>query len=233
MSLLRIFLVLDLVLVACGASSLSPNDDPIPTGPEMPVLENLGVAFAPYDPATGRAGAFRFDPSLEKVFLEFGAVVRDPQGRSKVLPTFEYIVAPDVAVLAVADGIVTGVRFQPETDDVEIWIRRTSTSPILVVQDHIRDPTVRVGDRVEAGQRLGRPGPWGEGFGRTEIMVVDEERAYAPFAFFLPSASKAYQKRVSRLMREWEAFKGDPTLYDEARMSRFYAGCLARSYANE
>lgn len=97
------------LLCACGNASLE--------------LKNLIVDIQRYDPTSGRAGAFDFwaGETENKVFLEFGAVVGSPTG-DKILPTFEYRVASDAIVYAPIDGVVTGVTFQSDSGDYEIWL---------------------------------------------------------------------------------------------------------------
>jgi hypothetical protein len=194
-----------------------------------PVLKNLGVDFAPYDPSTGRAGAFVFTDSEDKVFLEFGAVVQGPEG-PKVLPTFEYIVSSEADVYAVCDGIVLEIRYQKDTQDYEVLIAPTADSPWRVSHDHVRDLKVSEGNKVTAGDVLGKPGTFSDNLGRTEIMVFknqfDKSLAYAPFKFFDPKLSEEYQQKVWRLMEDWESFKNDLTIYDQKAMTKFYAGCL-------
>ena len=200
-----------------------------------PVLKNLGVDFAPWDPGTGRAGAFIFARDLSttssKVFLEFGATVEWPGG-TKVLPTFEYYVDKNADVYAVADGVVKYVEFQEETQDWAIGISPDPRSCWFIDHDHVLNPTVSTGDKVSAGQVLGKPGNWHDPMlGRTEIMIVKAVHencvAYAPFKFFDNALSEEYQQKVWRLMSDWENFVGDQTVYAQENM--IYAGCLYES----
>jgi hypothetical protein len=203
-----------------------------------PVLKNLGVDFAPWNPATGRAGAFIFAKGLHtpqsKIFLEFGAVVEGPEGTKKVLPTFEYYVDRDANVYAATGGVVKYVEFQKDTQDWAIGISPRPGSCWVVEHDHILNPTVSKGDIVSPGQVLGKPGNWywpDPMIGRTEIMVIKRSHgndvAYAPFKFFDESLSQEYQQKVWRLMSDWENFVGDQTVYNQEAM--IYAGCLYES----
>jgi len=213
--------VLAVAVLFSSGFSLFPGEN-IP-----PVLRNLGVDFAPYNPTTGKAGAFIFENSVDKVFLEFGAEVSGEYG-PKILPTFEYIVDPNANVYAVCDGVVVEVEFQTETQDYSIGIRPTANSIWLINHDHVLSPTVSKGDEVTAGQVIGKPGTQSQTLGRTEIMVVEEtsggEIAYASFKLFDSSLLDNYQQRVWQLMSDWENFKGDSSIYDENSM--VYAGCL-------
>lgn len=190
-----------------------------------PVLKNLLVNFDAWDPITDSAGDFKFLASEEKVFLEFGAVVMTPDG-PKTLPTFEYRLPPDTTVVSPIDGTVESIRFQADTEDYEIHLMSSPTSPFLVVVDHVTELLVSEGDAVAAGQSLGKVGPFSLTLGRTELIVVNfiEEFAYCPFELFDPDLVLEFQQKVADLMDDWESFKGDAAIYDQAAMVA--PGCL-------
>ena len=85
---------------------------------------------------------------------------------------------------------------------------------------------------MSAGDTIGNPGLWDETVGRVEIMLAEQtERAYwAPFSCFDPELLDEYEDKVWTIMEEWETFKGDTTLYDEATMRDHFAGCLGTVY---
>jgi len=195
-----------------------------------PLLQNLAVAFAPWDPVTDLAGDFVFVAAEEKVFLEFGAVVDTPDG-PKPLPTFEYRLAPDAVVVSPIDGAVEAIAFDSETNDYEIRLLASPLSPFLVVVDHVTDPLVAEGDAVAAGQWLGLPGTFSATLGRTELQLVNfvERRSYCPLALADPALAADLDADVSGLMDDWETFQGDAALYDQAAM--VLPGCLTDSLA--
>jgi hypothetical protein len=195
-----------------------------------PRLQNLAVAFAPWDPVTDLAGDFVFVAAEEKVFLEFGVVVDSPDG-PKPLPTFEYRVNPDAVVVSPIDGTVEAIAFKSETNDYEIRLLASPLSPFLVVVDHVTDPLVAEGDAVAAGQALGVPGTFSASLGRTELQIVNfvERRSYCPLLLADPALAAALHADVSGLMDDWESFQGDAALYDQAAM--LLPGCLADSLA--
>jgi len=204
------------IFAACQNDAASP-----PIDESVPDVRHLLVVFAPFDSATGRAGSIVFDPSKPKMFYEFNAVVPTPDG-TKTLPTFEYYLHPDADIYAPADGYVTHFKFQTETGDYEIGITRaptlTSSQAGMVMVDHVRDITVSRGAFVTAGQVLGKPGPWIEGVGRTELMVYGNDSAYCPFLYTPDSLKAGFRQRLRDLMADWEAYKGDSGIYDEAAM---------------
>lgn len=197
-----------------------------------PVLKNLGVQFAPYNPSTGRAGDFIFDARYQKVFWEYGVIVSDGQGGTKALHEFTYFIDPNAIVFAPADGFITGVHDQ-EGVDYEIWIHTDPKNAAWTLNiDHITNPHVVVGQAVSAGDTIGNPGPWDATVGRVEIMLAEQTaNAYwAPFSCFDPDSLDVYQDKVWTIMEDWETFKGDTTLYDEATMRDHFAGCLGTVY---
>jgi hypothetical protein len=199
----------------CETGETASSFDPAPE------VMNLLVDFGRYDSAAGKAGPFPFDPSKEKMFYEFNAEVAGPGG-SKFLPTFEYHISPDAMVRAPSTGYVTMFRYQAETGDYEIGITRsphlTSPKTGMVTVDHLTNLTVSKGDFVTAGQLLGNPGPWIEGVGKTELMVYENNLAYCPFSYMPDSLKAGYRQKILFLMADWEAYKKDTALYNQASM---------------
>lgn len=216
-------------------SEPEPEPEPAPEEEEaevLPVLKNLMVNFAPYSATTGKAGDFIFDLAQDKVFLEYGAVVEGPGG-PKTLPTFEYRTDVNAQVFAAADGYVQMVSFQSDTGDYEIHTTPTETSQYTVSYDHVKNVTVSEGDTVVAGQVLGKVGTWDETMGRTELMIFGPfgeggaAITFCPFTFFDPTLLATYKAKVQQLMNDWEAFKGDDTIYDGA--NAYTTGCRAET----
>ncbi len=194
---------------------------------EMPVLKNLSVDFGPYDPVTKRAGVFLFKSAEDMIFLNIGARVKGPDGW-KIIPEFEYRTDPEAKVYAAAAGVVTRVELQSGSNDYEIEIKPNIKSTYSVINDHIKNVTLKVGDEIEAGQLLGTAGTWGNGLGRTELMVnknlsMGISEHHCPFEFFDQVLLEEYKQNVSTLMKDWESFKGNTTLYDEAK--DIWPGC--------
>ncbi|MHA1275157.1 MAG: hypothetical protein ACTSQS_17275 [Promethearchaeota archaeon] len=220
----KILAIILIVIISCTAFGIYYFYYIFPEATK-PVLKNLGIKFGRYNNETGRAGDFIFDNNTDKVFLEFGAEVMGENG-PKELPTFEYLVANDTEVFSICDGIVSGLKYQEDTEDYEIWIIPALGSPWLIILDHVRDPEISQNDYVKAGDVIGIAGTYSAPFGRFEIMIVNENegKAYAPFALFDKDLKDEYEQKVWDLMKDWEEFKGDSSIYDEDKM--VYAGCL-------
>ncbi len=194
---------------------------------KRPVLRNLAIDFG--DPASGDFGDLAAGPEYGgKPFLEFGARVDDGFGNYKILPTFEYRVKEGTRVVAPADGVVSMMFYQEETDDYEIVISPSPNSMWFVSVDHVREPAVREGDRIVAGQYLGIAGPWESGTGRVELMVGKnlggKNIDYCPFDLFDPGTREEYESKVRAFIDAWNSLH--PGSYD----TPYAPGCVKGSY---
>ena len=121
-------------------------------------------------------------------------------------------------MVALAVGVASQIDYQAETDDFSIILLPESDSDWMVNIDHVTDVAISVGDAVTAGQLLGAPGTWNETYGRVELMVVQGSIYYCPFDLFDASLKDEYENKVTQLMDDWETFKADDTIYDQAAM---------------
>ncbi|HEX9934943.1 MAG TPA: hypothetical protein VGB38_07065 [bacterium] len=213
-------LLMLLVAIACRKKA---TDTDAKTGTF--VIHNLGVVFGPWNPATNRAGDFLFRANEQKVFLEFGARVADASGGTKELPTFEYRVAKNALVTAIAEGRVIRFGYQNDTQDYEFSTQSSEDPDWEVGYDHIANPRVAEGDMLSPGTVLGNPGTWNADLGRFEIMINNNATglSYCPFCVFDPDSAAAYKAKVLRHMADWETFKRDTAIYDEKRHP--FPGC--------
>lgn len=215
--------------LVCDQVSSSPLISPLITSANKdPVLKNLGVSFEAWDRSTNRAGAFIFSSSENKVFLEYGVEVPSSEGGTKILPTFEYRTDSDADVLSVIDGLVTKIDYQSNTQDYEVLIQPEENSQWTLGQDHISNLRVAKGDKVKAGDILGKVGTLGGNLGRTEIMLWKSSSTrpvtYCPLKYFDPQLLAQYKQKIQQHMKDWEEFKGNLSLYNEDK--HFLPGCI-------
>jgi hypothetical protein len=101
---------------------------------------------------------------------------------------------------------------------------------ILYEHEHLLDPTVKVGDKVTAGQKIGvvsdyNPHWKAKGLGVIETGVFFSKKgSNAPWhaclsSFLDPTKKSAMLATLSSAFAAWEAEVGDTTLYEEAKMS--------------
>jgi hypothetical protein len=198
-----------------------------PDADVQPVLKNLAVRLDAYDPATGRMGDLRLVGLKGKPFLEFGAVVKDFEGRDKALPDFAFLtVDPAATLMAPIDGVVAQIHHRAD-GHLALWMRPSRGSDWLVYLDHVKDILVAPGQQITAGQPVCKSH---DGFFELNVMYDrgSASRAYAPFVHFDPALSAAAQARIWELMDKAEELTGNPDLYDQEAMRPFFAGCRVR-----
>lgn len=215
-----------------GGGGSTPPSDPEDPGwvwdETPPVLVNTMVNFAPYDSETGKAGDFIFDVALDKVFGDFGWEVSGPGG-PKILPTWDFLVTLDTPVYAPTGGEVVMFTYQASTNDYEILLRPVFNSVWLINYDHLRNVPAGIveGAQITAGQYIGTPGPWFSN-GIVELMITRDLGAgavgYCPYDFMTPSLKTTFTSNVNTIMSEWETFKSDTGIYNEA--GHIKPGCL-------
>jgi hypothetical protein len=194
------------------------EDIVIPVSDSTFALHNLGVNFEPWDPATNRAGDFLFKNGESRVFVEFGAQVQVKGGGAKAFPAFEYRVDRNANVTVVAGARIIQIDQRSGTQDYTILTRSIEDSQWDVRYDYIRNPRFAVGDTVFSGGILGNPGTWNADLGRVQIMVIHTATglSHCPLCLFDSTTADVYKQKVLRHMTDWEAFKHDPAIYDEA-----------------
>ena len=214
------------LVTACGGSgdAVSPGDPSTqtPNGPSPAVrdttplrLVGLGVTFAPYDSATGRAGDFDFRMTLRGGPLgAFGRRVTDPQGNWKSLPSYDYTLPVGTVVRAPADGVVQFVQYQEGSRDYEVLVRRSRNATWWYDLDHLSTVSVDSGATVRAGQVIGtaqtfsyNDGPRVVTYGFVELMVGNDATnlAYCPVDRADPAVADSLQRAVSQLGTDWRA----------------------------
>ena len=210
--------VIALFLVSVSFNCKKQTDPPEPQ--EEPfTIENLGVSFGPWDRQTNQAGDFDFSSASQfiKIFGEFGSQTKDPQGQIKELPTMDFIIKKDALISAIAEGEVTGLAYQEQSNDYEFSIRSLHDPSYMVVYDHLVNLQIQTGDRIQPGDPLGNPRPWTSEVGGLEIMVnnLDTKRSVCPLCCMNEETLEIYMQNISQLMNDWEEFKDDTAIYDQ------------------
>lgn len=199
-----------------------PQLQPTQTPDNPPVIKNLGINFE---------SAFVFLQSENKLFLEYGAEVASSEGGTKILPTFEYRTAAGADVFAISDGIVRSVTYQDRTSDYQIHILPRENSKWTIEYDHINNPKVLVGNRVGAGDIIGKVGNLGGSLGRTEIMLWESSPSrpvtYCPLKYFDQQLLLEYKQKILKHIKDWEDFKGNSNIYSEEK--HILPGCAYES----
>jgi hypothetical protein len=201
-----------------------PQEDPF-------TIENLGVSFGAWDKQTNQAGDFDFSSALQftKIFSEFGAQTKDPQGQIKELPTMDFIIRSDAFIVAIAEGEVTRMVYQEGSADYEFSIQSLNDPSYVVVYDHLVNLKIQTGDLVQPGDHLGNPRPWTSEIGGLEIMVnnLETKLSVCPLCYMNEETLEINVRNISQLMNDWEEFKNDTTIYDQE--NHIIPGCRYES----
>ncbi|TAJ19677.1 MAG: M23 family metallopeptidase [Dehalococcoidia bacterium] len=209
------------------------------------MLKRHPIDLAPFDAASGRAGDARFVRPLflNRVYTEFGFVIpgsTTSTGNDKANPQPTYLAPMGTTVRSAVDGVVDRISdlwSTPTLGDVSVMVKPdglVGRCYAVIEFEHVVKPTVRVGDRVVAGQAIAEVGPLNsqgsQGLGLVEFGILTgagngRPLHVCPYAYFDPSARGTQLAILARLISDWEAYAGDSTLYNEATWTGGITGC--------
>lgn len=171
-----------------------------------------------------------------------GEVIAKDRG-SVVEPQLTFIVPLGTPVISMVNGTVCDI---PTLWSGDFSIRvapppMTCTrgmAYVLYEHEHVLAPSVKVGQKVVAGQQIAivsdfNPNWKAKGLGTLETGIFFtrpgvNQPLHACLALFLdPKRKAAMLSALSSVFAAWEAERGDPSLYDEARMP--VPGCYTSS----
>ena len=168
---------------------------------------------------------------FNRLFMGFGFVIpASPDYKEKSNPQPTFILPLGTPVRSLVDGVVAAlptlwsgdISIQvTENGKMEKWIYET---------EHVRNPKVRVGDQVKAGQIIAEVGSFGngepQGFGSVEIGILkggNPPQHICPFAYLDDSIKEDTFTKLRNLFKSWEEYIGNMGIYDE---SLPVPGCL-------
>ncbi len=184
-------------------------------------LQNLGgITLAAYNAASGLAGDIKFSKNgldtargLETPFFMFGQnlpknSVDEPQ---RINPNFEFRnIATQIDIIAAIDGIVVDLKQQPGSNDYEIFLIPNDNSPWVVGYDHVVSPTVKRGEKVKVGQKLGLIAPENSGGYRYELQINNnnDDTMHCPTELLDASVKETISAQITQLAADWVAWYG-------------------------
>ncbi len=200
-----------------------------------PVLRNLTVDIQPCgNPCTATtAGAFKFTASGNHLPIVFGASVQASSGGQKLIPNLEFRVSSTANVLSPVDGVIASIEKNSGEDDYVVSIAHSALSEFSVEIDHVTELQVSAGDRVVAGQVIGKPGVWypADGIGRVELQLKRGGDFVCPLEYLASDVAAEVRNKMSGLLEDWEEVRNDPSLYDQNSM--VVPGCLRSSISGD
>lgn len=206
-----------------------PNEPPLK-------LKGIGLNLDNYDPATNMAGDLMFTKTklqFDLLFTDYGYVItagNSATGQDKANPQPTFIAPEGTKVHALVDGVVIDVPKLYSNDYSVMVGTGDSDSPWRYETEHVINVSVKVGDKVKAGQVVAEVAPHNiapAGFGIVEIGILhggNPPQHVCPFAYLDDSIKADVQKKLTAFYKSWEQYKGNTNLYDEANMK--IPGCL-------
>lgn len=208
-----------------GNSSSSKKSEPN-TGP----IKTIGINLDYYNSTTGRAGDFLFTKKklqFGRVFMPYGFVIpgnNTSSGNDKANPQPTFVVPTGTKVLSLVDGTVFNVG-TVWSGDYSIQVTADGqTNNLIYETEHVINPLVKKGDSVKAGQVIAEVSDFDSntpsGYGTVEIGVLDGSggtpKHLCPFLYLDPSVKQQILTKLQDLMKNWETYIGNATLYDES-----------------
>ncbi len=246
-----------LVWVASGSGgSASAGSGAQPTSQrDIPaIIQNWGFNLANYDPSTGKAGdmlikgvkpptftgptAARDNAMYRLLVGPIGAVVQ-----GMVEPQNGFYLPLGTSVISMVSGTVCDVP-KLYSNDYSVRVAPPGMKCtqggafVLFEHEHILNPTVKAGDKVTAGQKIGIVGDYNphwkaKGLGVVETGIFFTRKGsnkplHACLSMFIdPSKKTSMLSSLSSVFAAWESELNDTTIYDEAKMSPI--GCYTNS----
>ena len=134
-------------------------------------------------------------------------------------------------VIAAYSGVVTRILSQPETCDAEVYVDLRKGGTLHGSYDHIT-PSVKVGQKVVAGQVIGSVPAWqcNQPYGGMELMVIEntssDTKARCPLSIVDPKNKALLDGQIRGVMEKWNTYVGDAT--SSGGSSAYTADDLAR-----
>lgn len=198
------------------------------TAPNTEPIKNIGVNLDYYNSATNKAGDFLFTKQklqFSRVFMPYGFVIpgnSTSSGKDKANPQPTFVVPTGTKILSLVDGVVFDTP-KVWSGDYSIQVTTDGGGSSLIYEtEHVLNPLVKKGDKVKAGQVIAEASDFDKsaptGFATVEIGVLrggNPPEHLCPFVYLDPSVKQQILTKIQDLMKNWESYLGDNTLYDE------------------
>ncbi len=194
-------------------------------------LQNLGVASITDAIAIDTNATRDFNSRGLKGYYNFG----NKLSGNRLNPNFEFAsVKPGTPIIAAIDGFIGFTRQQADTNDYEVFLQPKEGSKWTIGYDHLVNITVKQGDKVKAGDKLGEAAKQNNGLLRFEFQVNKDENRKTTHLCPTPLLSSAAKDKViselTSMQNAWEQKTG-LELYDVSAQNP--VGCLLPSMSPE
>jgi len=191
-----------------------------------PTIYGIGTNLNAYNPSIDRAGDVSFSLSYEDKtykpvpFEEFGRTF-ERGGGLNTHP--EFLLPVGTKIHSVSEGVVEDIS-KLYSNDYSVLVKISPESKWTINYEHVINPSVKKGERVYVDQVLAEVSPLGwpnKKFGKWALMKFsatsseDDPRYVAcPYDLLDESVKSTYEAQLLQLVKDWEKFKKDTTVYD-------------------
>lgn len=236
-----------------GQSGGSGASNGIASNASIPkVVKNWGLAIDTYSASTGKAGVMQIrgvtpptfsDPADTAMYRHIMGIYGE-EVRGAKEPQMAFIAPLGTPVISMVDGTVCDVP-KLYSGDYSVRVAPTGTpcltggASILFEHEHLISPSVKVGDKVKAGQQIGIVSDYnsnwkslGLGIIETGVFFSKNDNSGKPWhaclANYLDPAKKSSMLAViTSIENAWISERSDPSLYNLAAQNPI--GCLTQS----
>lgn len=205
-----------------GGGGKDPDEPPLK-------IKHIGINIAKYDPATNTAGDLKFtkkglDQYGNIIFFEYGAVAKaNSAAKERKNPQPTFIVPLGTKIHSLVDGEVVKIE-KLYSNDVSVMVSDKKDSQWVYELEHVINPTVKVGDKVTAGQVVAEASThdsqYHPGFGLYEIGILhagNPPKHVCIFNYLDDSIRQTTFTAIDALYSSWEAYMGDTSLYSQEK----------------
>lgn len=199
-------------------------------------IKSLPVEFGAFDSTTQKAGDFLFTQNklgqFDRPFMPYGfEIPASSAGAAKKNPQPTFIVPLGTKVRSIVDGVVVQIP-QLYSNDFSIMVGESLNAQTRYETEHVINPLVKVGDNVKAGQVIAEVSDYDSknmpGYGLVEIGILQggtPPQHICPFIELDPSVKDKILQQLKTLYQDWEGYRNNTSLYDEA--TEPITGCLS------
>lgn len=151
-----------------------------------------------------------------KGFYIFG----DKLSENRTNPNLEFSsVKADAPIIASINGEVAHIQQQTDTNDYEVFLKTSANSPWTIGYDHLVGLTVKKGDKVKVGDKLGTAAVQNNGLYRFEMQVNKDiagvTEHICPSSLLAADVVDGTLSSLRKMMEGWNQLSGK-SLYDVA-----------------
>lgn len=206
---------------------------------ETATIKNLGINLDYYNPDTQMAGDVKFVKfdtkagGLDAIFSEYGrpAPENNGQGAGRLNPQPTFVAPLGTKVRSLVDGKVFKVE-KLYSGDYSVMVMPEG-SDLAFETEHIKEVTVKEGDKVKAGDVVGVVSDYDAknlgGMGLVEIGVLqggNPPQHLCTFDYLDDSIKAEVLNKITALENAWEDFVGDKNVYQQDKEP--IAGCRTK-----